>query len=260
MYLISSVLIEGFWDSYDFEVPIHPDVTFFIGQNGTGKTTFINLLAAALTADFRTLDRMSFKRILISLVPQKEGEKPSIVLTKSRKKERSFELIDYRIVPGGVNAKEVKFSLDDTEEQMLLRRLRHEPRYYEFYNRLQSGLLAVIQDLVRVNWLSIHRSSPHDRSSEDRTFDSSVDQKLQSLSNELVRYFATISKQKDDEIRAFQEYLFVSLIEHGNDIDPFDDSRLDLVSQYADALRSILKNFTFKGTQVDFFPASWKER
>lgn len=247
MHLISNVSIEGFWETYDFNVPIDPNVTFFIGQNGTGKTTFINLLAAALTADFRTLDRMPFKKITISFIPRSKGEKPSITVTKSVKKDRPFELIDYRIVPGGVNSKEFKFSLDDAEEQMMLRRLRHDPHYFEYYHRFQSGILPVLRDLVKVNWLSIHRMSPQERPRDDRNFESTIDQKLESLSNELVRYFATLSKQKDDEIRAFQEYIFVSLLQHRDDIDPFDEKRLDLVPQYSHALSNIFKELHVQG-------------
>lgn len=204
MYLISKVSVEGFWDTYNFNVPIDHDVTFFIGQNGTGKTTFINLLAAALTADFRTLDRLPFKKIEISLLPKRKGEKPSITVTKSEKRGRPFEIIDYRIVPGGGNPKEIKFSLDDTEEQMMLRRMRSDRHFREYYHSFQNGILPALRDLVQVNWLSIHRMSPQEQNREERSFDSSIDQKLSVLSNDLVKYFATLSKQKDDEIRAFQ--------------------------------------------------------
>lgn len=99
----------------------------------------------------------------------------------------------------------------------------------------------MLNELVSVKWLSIHRTSPNERPREDRTYESTVDQKLESLSNDLVRYFATLSRQKDDEIRAFQEHLFVSLIEHKDDVDPFDVKRLDLVPQYTEALQTIFK-------------------
>ncbi|MGA8613764.1 MAG: ATP-binding protein, partial [Xanthobacteraceae bacterium] len=65
MHHVSKVSVEGFWDTHDFELPLFPEVTFLIGSNGTGKTTLINLIAAALTADFRTLDRISFKKIVV---------------------------------------------------------------------------------------------------------------------------------------------------------------------------------------------------
>jgi predicted ATPase len=247
MYLISKVSVDGFWESYDFTVPIDPEVTFFIGQNGTGKTTFINLLAAALTADFRTLDRIPFKRLEIKFKPKRKGEKPSIVVTKTARKDRSFELINYSVVQGGLNPKEFRFSLDETEEQMMIRRVRPDQRHLDYYHTFQSGLLPVLSELVRVNWLSINRMSPQERLRDDRSFESSIDQKLESISNDLVRYFATISKQKDDEIREFQEYIFVSLITHREDIDPFDDKRLDLVDQYTKALQNIFAELHVQG-------------
>lgn len=236
MYLISTVSIDGFWDSYNFTVHIDKSVTFFIGQNGTGKTTLINLLAAALTADFRTLDRMPFKKITINLEPKIEGERPSITVQKSSRKDKPFEQIEYRITPKGRNQKEQRFSLDDFEEQLYLRRSQSE-----YYRRAQSGLLPALSELVSVNWLSVNRAPSIERPREERTFESSIDQKLEALSNDIVRFLSTLSKQKDDEIRAFQEHIFVSLIEQRADIDVFDESQLGLANAYADSLRTIFK-------------------
>ena len=67
MHHVSKVAVEGFWDTHDFRLQLFPQVTFLIGQNGTGKTTLINLIAAALTADFRTLYRIAFRKIIITL-------------------------------------------------------------------------------------------------------------------------------------------------------------------------------------------------
>ena len=73
MHHIDNVAITGFWENNNFELKLFPEVTFLIGQNGTGKTTLINLLAAALTADFKTLDRIPFKKVVITLAKNKQG-------------------------------------------------------------------------------------------------------------------------------------------------------------------------------------------
>ncbi len=247
MYAIRNVSIEGFWDSYSFDVGLDRDVTFFIGQNGTGKTTFINLLAAALTADFRTLDRMPFKKIVISLIPHTKEERPSITVTKSARKNKPFGTLNYTIVLGGDERKELQFSLDDTEEQMMLRRLRHDGETLDLFHRLRSGLILALESLVKVNWLSIHRMSPQSRPREARTFDSSIDQKIESLTNDLVKYFATLSKQKDDEMREFQEQIFVSLLKHDKRISLVDTSPLDRAAEYSDALEAIFKELHVQG-------------
>jgi predicted ATP-dependent endonuclease of OLD family len=239
MHQIVDFVVEGFWDTHDIVVPVDRRVTFLIGQNGTGKTTLINLLAAALTADFRTLDRMAFKRISIRLTPSPEAERPTITVAKVKKKDHPIETIEYRINTGRQAAKDLVIPLADNEENALFRLAMRENGYRTHYRRLQSGIVAQLSDLVSVNWLSIHRSSPVDRPGEGRSYESSVDYKLESLSNDLVRYFATLAKQKDDEIRKFQESLFVSLLKQGNESKQIDRSRLDKIDDYISTLEAI---------------------
>lgn len=88
MHRITRVTVEGFWETYDFKFSMNEDVTFFIGQNGTGKTTLINLIAAVLTADFRTLDRTPFKKITIHLNQFEKEKSPYISVSKKMRKER----------------------------------------------------------------------------------------------------------------------------------------------------------------------------
>jgi predicted ATPase len=104
---------------------------------------------------------------------------------------------------------------------------------------MSSGLRAHLQKLVRVNWLSVHRTPPTDRSREERSLESSVDLRLESLSNDLVRFFATLSRQKDDEVHAFQESIFVSLLEQKATVDLFDTKHLEKLEDFRAALVSI---------------------
>ena len=44
MFYVSSVSVEGFWEKYSARVDFYEDVSILIGKNGTGKTTFMDML------------------------------------------------------------------------------------------------------------------------------------------------------------------------------------------------------------------------
>lgn len=67
MNFIEKVVIKGFWGDRALEFNFNEDVNFLIGINGSGKTTVINLIVAALKADFSILDKLDFDQITISL-------------------------------------------------------------------------------------------------------------------------------------------------------------------------------------------------
>lgn len=69
MNILETVKIRGLWGFQDNEAKFRFDkrFNFIIGPNGTGKTTVINLIAAALKADFYKLDRIIFSEIELIL-------------------------------------------------------------------------------------------------------------------------------------------------------------------------------------------------
>jgi predicted ATPase len=218
MFQIHRIEVDGFWETHQLKVQLFSDVTFFIGPNGTGKTTFINLLAAALTGDFVTLEKIDFKRITISLRAIEGPRRPSIIVSKAPRKERGIEGIDYRIKVDLPNNPELKFSFDEVQD-FFLRHGEVPPRNVRsnYYRRASMGVEAALKDLIQVQWLSVHRA-PIRASRDERTYESAVDRKLEDLSNDLVRYFATFQKEKDEQVRLFQEYIFFSLLEPAEDL------------------------------------------
>jgi len=240
MNIISRVEITGLWDSHDLTVDFHSDINFLIGINGSGKTTVINIIAAALNADFPTLDRMPFKRVKIDLAEVNGENKPSIVVEKKQREKLPYPIVEYSIKQK-TSDKPVIFSLDELEE---MRAVRGAPRSY-YIRHLQlatRSVVDILKTLVNASWLSIHRATSPSRPSEERSFESSVDLKLDELSNSFVKFFSALSKRASDEIQIFQQELFLSFI-RGQSESLFPSvSDLDLEKE-KDALIAIFRQF-----------------
>lgn len=213
MNIITKVRITGFWGTRRLSIPLNPDVTFLIGVNGTGKTTVINMIAAALNADFITLDKLSFDKISIDLKEVKNKTKSLIEVTKMPRKGSPFPEIKYCITDRS-SGKRFDYSLDTFEEQRSFREYPIKSQLSRYYRRktLAPDLIEHLKRLVNVSWLSIHRSEKTRTVREERSYESSVDQKLDDLSREFAGYLSLINRQGDNETAIFQQKAFLSLI------------------------------------------------
>lgn len=224
MYHVAKIDVQGFWGRYRVSTPIFPNVTFLIGENGSGKTTLINLIAACLAADFLALDKLTFRRVEITLISVTDRRrKPKIIVEKNVDSTTGIESIEYKILNSS-KSDPITFSLDDIEEQRMLRRRPNAPSFYMRHSKRARDLTSALSRLVSMVWLSIHRSTllnePDDRRIPERGYDSTVDMKLSELSARLSRYYSSLVSMRDQSVRAFQEFTFMSLL------DERDDARL----------------------------------
>tara|TARA_B100001059_G_C17816155_1_gene575382 strand:- start:1118 stop:2434 length:1317 start_codon:yes stop_codon:yes gene_type:complete len=67
MYKIIDVEILGFWGSFKAYCSFNNDVNIVIGQNGTGKTTFMNILNSVLSVDVAGLAENEFDSVVVKL-------------------------------------------------------------------------------------------------------------------------------------------------------------------------------------------------
>ena len=210
MNIIERVEINGLWETHDLTLDLHRDINFLIGVNGSGKTTLINIIAAALNADFPTLDRMPFQRARIDLVEVGGDNRPSIEVEKKAREKSPYPAVEFRI-KAKPSDKAVVFTLDELEE---MRAVRGTPAsyYYRHVRMATRGVADILKSLVNVSWLSIHRTPSAARPSEERSFESTVDQKLDELSNSFVKFFSALAKRATDETQSFQQKLFLSFI------------------------------------------------
>ncbi len=242
MNFLDRVIIEGFWGERKLDFNLNDDINFIIGINGSGKTTAVNLIVAALTADFQELDRLDFSKITIKLKSSENRKKPSVVISKKNNSDLPFSSIEYEIRPSA-SEPPVKYSLDDYEEQMVLRRYSRHVLEREIYRRHGRNISNVLGDLVNVSWLSVHRASVERNPREDDRFESTVDRKLNELSNRLVRYFSTLGKQGAQLFENFQKTVFLSMLYRKTSKPLFSDAKSMNLEEEKKALEGIFSQF-----------------
>lgn len=214
MNRISDITIEGFWENKTMHIAFKDDVNFLIGVNGSGKTTIINLIAAVLGAEFRTLERLLYRKIRINLDPKGNKTAYIEVEKKSDNHARSFhQNIDFKIK--SYDDKSTKtFDLDEIDEDFLIR-LPSTDYYERRMSPMRIRRARAIQDALRglfnVSWLSGHRASI--QNTEERGYESAVDKKIAQLTGELVKYFPKLNGKCTAETEKFQKFIFRSLLD-----------------------------------------------
>lgn len=209
MNILSRVKITGFWGNKQLSTRFKNDINFFIGVNGTGKTTAINMIAAALNADFSTLDRLQFNKISLELKEFQGKEATLVEVTKQFREKSPFPEINY-LITDKTTKDSSKYSLDSLEEQRSYR--EYALRQHKYRAGVRPDILEHMKRLVNVSWLSIHRAESLRAPREERSFESTVDKKLDDLSVDFLRYFSQLQGQGSQETVKFQQNAFLSLI------------------------------------------------
>ncbi len=247
MNKITKVKIDGFWTDKTVNLKLKDDVNFLIGMNGSGKTTIINLIAATLNADFATLDRFQFKKIRIDLEDRLIGKRKETAFIEVEKEEQDaspYPKINFRIKRYSDETRK-KFSLDELEEEHLIR----FPNEYMLRKRhMRSGQIEhdvniALQELVNVTWLSIHRANSYARRREERSFESTIDLKIEELQNELIKYFSQLNRKYSSETDTFQKFIFESLLDTDNQEDTLDFVKTLDADKEKNALKEIFLLF-----------------
>jgi ABC-type cobalamin/Fe3+-siderophores transport system ATPase subunit len=238
--VLSRLVILGFWGSRKVAIEFDKDANFVIGPNGCGKTTIVNLLAACLSVDFVTIDRIDFSEVSIELSEKNSNRVAARVnVTKTVQKNLPFPRISYAISDSrtGMN---IEVQLDDVEEQLALRDMRYINRRRTHKSNL--FLTEELRKLCNVTWLSVHRSDAG-REKEERAYDSLVDLKLDHQANALVRYFSRLDQRTAEALRDFQQTLFLSLLTDDDSDRWFFDYHDYDVDKEKEALLAIFEQF-----------------
>jgi predicted ATP-dependent endonuclease of OLD family len=205
MFLIKSVHIEGFWGKYSVSTDLFSEVNIFIGKNGTGKTTFMNLLQAVLQVDLPALSLTEFTSVVIKL--KDKSKTATIKVLRENNPNVPFENIIYRV---GTKSFQLRiFGTDLSYKRPLIQQRQ--------YLQQTQQLKIEIQNLVRIASLSVHRAD-YDLSELDSfqirqmLSKSSIDQRLDHLMQELTRYQLSLEVQARKESSIFEKDVLVSML------------------------------------------------
>lgn len=211
MNILKSFSIEGLWgDGPIVKSNLDDKFNFLIGQNGSGKTTVINLIAAVLTGDFDKLERTQFSKITIVLKEVKGRKNPIIEVSKNKPAETQFSGIKY-LFRASLKDDPVDLSIDAFEKETFFGNYpAHMARSRVFRERVERAKYQLSKQ-IKVSWLSVHRNNDDSKSPDERRSLPAIDQKLRDLNNNLVRYFSQLAKRYSDHTLEFQRNSFLSV-------------------------------------------------
>ncbi|UXY53570.1 AAA family ATPase [Pseudomonas tohonis] len=231
MYKVIEIEILGFWGRYKASSAFNSDVNIIIGKNGTGKTTFMNILSAVLSVDTTGLLENEFTSATIKL--GFEGSTRTIKVTKTE--DAPFALAKYSIA----------------QRKHLLPLLgTDEVRSASIYRRRAAEAALTIKnelsEIVSLASLSVYRlrTNPDIDASERglmRRIQGPVDIRLHELMQGLTKYQLELSQKARDISTDLQREVLMSLL-HKPDSEPnqagfalnFDanQERQNLISAY----------------------------
>lgn len=202
MYKIKSVEINGFWHRMNVECSFNPEVNIIIGKNGSGKTTFMNILYGVLAVDFTTLSENDFDTVKVIL--EKDNRTRTIKATKFSNTEFAVPLIEYQI----------------SQRKTMLRIMTQEDRRSIAIKRQVQEQAATVRNeinnLISLTSLSVYRLRSEDeyeiRDRHGSRVVSPVDFRLDQALRGLTQYELILSQMAREVAAKLQADVLASIL------------------------------------------------
>ena len=207
LFKVEKVEIDGFWNRFDVGCQFNENVNIIIGRNGTGKTTFMNILHSVLSVDLTGLSENDFKTAKITLI---EGRKrKTIKVDKIERDDYPFPLVEYQI-----SKKKKKLRLMGADERRVSPSMRR--RLYEESMELRQEL----DTLTAVSSLSVYRLRNDDehevRDRHGSRIVAPVDYRLSQVLTGLTEFQLELAEQAQSVSESLQKDVLASIL-YGED-------------------------------------------
>jgi recombinational DNA repair ATPase RecF len=240
-YYISNLTVKRLWGDKDktFDLDLDPYVNIIIGRNASGKTTLINILHYALTANILALAQIDFSEISITLQSfDSEDQKNLIVVQDDEKTSLSFEGI-VAVAP----MDEVRLGGLTGDVSM------YRPAFRRRFQYEVQHVRDVLADCVPAVWLPVSRRLPiaDEEDAERRRLHKkpleSVDECLEGLLEGLQSYRVMLDVQLSELRKDFQKHALETILfdkQHDKYTDirtfvpPSDEEKNQLLQAFTD--------------------------
>ena len=203
MHFLKRVEVTGLWGSRNFSFSLYKDVNILKGKNGTGKTTLIKLIAAAMKLNVRELLKIEFDSIMLTFHPRYGNKTPSIKISK---------IVEDDNVKISCLAKEQRKNVD--KEILLYDERAFRSRNFFLKDTIRSDrrdILNKVYSIVTSIWLPIERRAEPQEESEKK-FNSTVDQNIFELERKFMEYELSLKSKETQEQHKFQKDFFLSIL------------------------------------------------
>lgn len=242
MYKISHAKITGVWGWNNIETDFHDDVSVFIGSNGTGKTTFINILVAILRVDVAALEELWFDSATLVFEGNIDGKKKRRTLTISRQSGNKY------------NDESVSYKISRVVYELPFLNGRHV-RSIHVQRKVLPAIETIkgkLQEIISFSSLSVSRAGLSDideleylDSRKEINQVNSIDSILSDLLTKLKVYQLKKAQESKEIAREFQEEVLISVL-YDKDI----DSSIGLNELAQTDFQEEMRNFTTSYNQL----------
>lgn len=218
MFRLKNVKIEGFWGESIIETSFLPDANIFIGRNGTGKTTFINILQAVISVDIEMLYNLQFDKVILNL---EDGKLKRKIEVNKLADNLEFKTFVFKI---GSNQYEIPILPSNDIRFVNERHGRLHPKIFKNIREIKEEL----NDLIKLSYLSVYR----DQITKNDTFieqgrennGNQIDIKLLQLMNSLTKYQFQLETELSSLSKRFQENVLRTML-YDSKFDTVDTSK-----------------------------------
>lgn len=255
MFSIHSIEIDGFRGRDEkISLTLNNDVNFFIGRNGTGKTTLMNLLSSSLNIDVMGLSLVEFNSVIFRLRRVGDRRRPYIIVSRSVDDDGDPRFL-YTIAMSS-KAKVKTYTIHTS---------RSSSSWMHMYNRASLGRIQPLGDtvdtvaehlagIVNFSWISVHRGIANQNApaamaaldSSDKS-QTPVDRKLNQVATDFVTYFSTLDKKAAEETDKFQQVYLLALISPSG-FDSLTTVKSINVDDEKSAIRGMFAEFNIKSS------------